>query len=136
MANDGEALVLWIPRPPDNANNRGHWTVANRVKRRYQAELTQRLGLRLMPGPPATCLSGVVLDSTWWTPFRRRHLDDDNAIRRLKPVIDWLVLARYLAGDAPADLHVARPTQLRATLPPDAPPLTSVRLTLTPSEVP
>jgi hypothetical protein len=32
-------IVLWIPRPPDNANNRGHWRIAHAAMLRLRGEL-------------------------------------------------------------------------------------------------
>jgi hypothetical protein len=40
----------------------------------------------------------------------------------------------YLAGDTPKQLQLVPPVQMRQHLPNEAPPLTSVRLTLTPQD--
>jgi hypothetical protein len=131
-----DPIVLWIPRPPDNANSRAHYGAALVVKRRYLRELDTRLAAKLLPAPPATPLSNATLQSHWFIEGRHRFLDQDNAIRRLKPVIDWLVAVDYLAGDTPAELQLVPPVQMRQHLPNDAPPLTSVRITLTPNSRP
>lgn len=125
-------IVLWIPRPPDNANNRGHWRKANTEKIKLLGELETRLAARLIPDPPAAPFAWAQLESHWFLGGRQRFLDQDNAVRRLKPVIDWLVRRRYLAGDTPLQLQLVPPVQLRQHLPNEAPPLSSVRLTLTP----
>lgn len=127
-----QALELWIPRPPDNANNRGHWSHATKEKRALHVELDTRVQARLIPNPPATPFASISLSSEWFTTGRQQTLDPDNAIRRLKPVIDWLVKRGYLAGDTPKEVSLTMPVQRRADPPKDAPPLSSVRLTLTP----
>lgn len=125
-----DPIVLWIPRPPDNANNRGHWRIAHEAMLRLRGELDDRLAVRLLPAPPARPLVSATLESHWYIEGRHRFLDQDNAVRRLKPVIDWLVAMRYLAGDTSAQLQLVPPVQMRQHLPTEAPPLTSVRLTL------
>lgn len=127
-----QTLVLWIPRPPDNANNRGHWSHATKEKRALHRELDTRLQARLIPKPPASPFSSASLTSEWFATGRQQLLDPDNAIRRLKPVIDWLVQEGYLAGDTPKELGLTMPVQRRADPPADAPPLSSVRITITP----
>lgn len=128
-------LVLWIPRPPDNANARGHWAKADRVRRTYQHELSKRLSARLLPPPPDRPSERVRISAIWYyQPPESRSLDEDNAQRRLKPAIDWLVRYGYLPDDNAAHVTWGPMTQLLDRPPADAPPLASVRLTLTPIE--
>jgi hypothetical protein len=132
MVPVNDPIVLWIPRPPDNANSRAHYGAALVVKRRYLRELDTRLAAKLLPAPPATPVARAQLESHWWTQGRSRHLDPDNATRRLKPVIDWLVSRGYLAGDTQERLAWVQPVQFRQHLPIEAPTLSSVRITITP----
>lgn len=126
-------MVLWIPRPPDNANARQHWGKAASVKRTYLRELAKRVSARLIPAPPATPIACARITAEWWyAPPTSRRLDEDNAVRRLKPVIDWLVTYGYLAGDTPDHVTSLPPIQTLGPPPREAPPLSSVRLTLTP----
>jgi hypothetical protein len=128
-----DPIVLWVPRPPDNANNRGHWRIAHAAMLRLRGELDRRLAAKLLPAPPATPLTPATLESHWYIEGRHRFLDQDNAVRRLKPIIDWLVAMDYLAGDTPAQLQIVPPVQFRQHLPTEAPPLSSVRITITPN---
>lgn len=123
-------LTLWIPVPPDNANAREHWAVAAKRKKTLIKQLDQRAAIRhhIPPAPdkPIACAEILV---EWYYPDMRWHLDPDNAIRRLKPVADWLVRNGYLAGDTmqhvrwlPVVEHVGMPT----------PEMCSVHLTITP----
>lgn len=128
------ALEFWLPCPPDNANNREHWAVANRKKREYMAELEQRRLMRHgFPALPPKPLLRARLDVVWHYPNRRHLLDDDNATRRLKPVRDYLVLAGYLVNDATANIEA---TPIAIAIGQPTPPLCSVRLTLTPIDTP
>lgn len=125
-------IVLWIPRPPNNANTHAHWSSLVSVKRRFHDELDTRLAAKLLPAPPAEPLAQAFLESHWWTLGRAKFLDPDNAIRRLKPVVDWIVARGYLAGDTPTHVAWVAPVQFRQHIPHDAPTLSSVRLKLTP----
>lgn len=129
----GDTIVLWLPKPPDNANTTLHHMVAAKRKRAYLRELDTRAQARLgFPAPPATPLRRVTIGVEWHYPNRRHLLDDDNAIRRLKPVADYLVRHGYLAGDTSAHVTWEKPTIcIGAT---SRPPLSTVRLTLTPTE--
>lgn len=123
-------LTLWLPAPPDNANDRDHWAAKNRKKKAYTRELDTRALTRVgIPPAPAKPLASVEILIEWHYPDGRWHLDPDNAIRRLKPAADWLVKNGYLAGDTsehvrwlPVVSHVGVPT----------PPLSTVRLTIRP----
>jgi hypothetical protein len=126
-------IVLWIPKPPDNAN--GSLKDSGRKKRREKhalwAELTQRLHARLLPGPPVRPIPFAHVDVAWHYPDRRWHIDPDNAQRRLKPVLDWLVEAGYLAGDTSDHVRLA---PIETIVGGDPPPLCTVRLTLFPMD--
>ena len=123
-------LVLWLPKPPDNANARLHWAAANRLKRRYQGELTTRRQAKLIPPPPPEPLARVTIEIEWHYPNRRHRLDDDNAIRRLKPAADWLVRHGYLVNDTADCVTWTKPEHVIGA---STPPLSTVRLTLLPA---
>lgn len=122
-------LVLWLPKPPDNANSREHWAVANRKKKAYWDQIRRRVQVQLIPPPPPAPFERAEVRVEWHYPDGRWHLDEDNAVRRLKPAFDWLVSNGYLAGDTPD--HLRRPPiEIRVREP--VPPLSTVRLTITP----
>ena len=124
-------IELWLPKPPDNANARHHWRKALTLKQAYQAELDGRRALGYhCPPPPAQPIARARLEVRYYH-GTKRLLDVDNAIRRLKPAIDWLVTNGYLAGDDPERLTWTIPEQIvdRAK---EAPPLTTVRVRLIP----
>lgn len=126
-------ISIWIPRPPDNANNRQHWAVAERQRKRYVDELDVRLNLRQFPQPPHKPFPYVSIASTWYVFGRHRSLDSDNATRRLKPVIDWLRRRGYFVDDSRLHCVVQTPVEVRDKPPHGVPLLSSVRLTLTPT---
>lgn len=107
----------------------------NRAKRAFWAELDQRAATRFhFPPPPALPLTRAVVTAEYFHPSRRHLLDTDNAIRRLKPAVDWLVRNAYLAGDRAEQLGWTIPTQVvlvPGASTPSLPDLCSVRLTLT-----
>lgn len=122
-------LVFWLPKPPDNANGRMHYMQANRLKKAYWEELRLRRAYGQIPPEPPTPFARATVLVEWHYPNGRNHLDPDNAIRRLKHTMDWLVANAYLAGDTgehvtwlPVATIVGAPT----------PALCTVRLTLTP----
>lgn len=123
-------IDLWIPRPPDNANNRAHWGTANREKRRYVEQLDERVAYGLIPAPKEKPIGHARIDVTWFVSGRKRMLDTDNAIRRLKPFVDWLVSRGYIAGDTPLELVWGPVEQVKRMPPEDAPPLSSVLVRL------
>jgi hypothetical protein len=121
-------MSLWVPAPADNANSREHWAVANKKKRAYWSQLEQRIAVGLIPKPPASPPDELVTALVeWHYPNRRHLLDGDNAIRRTKPVWDFLVKHGYLAGDTAAHLRVL-PVEIRVGEP--TPPMSSVKITL------
>ena len=122
-------ITLWLPKPPDNANGRQHWAVANRAKKRHWAELTERMQFRINPTPPKEPLQRVEIRAEWYAKRAQWAPDKDNIIRRLKPTIDWLVANDYLAGDTAAHVSWADPIVHVGVTPPL---LCTVRLTLTP----
>jgi hypothetical protein len=125
----GDMIELWLPKPPDNANARHHWKPATDLKKAFWDQLTmrQRIGYHL-PKPPAKPLDRARLEGCWFH-AANRFLDTDNAIRRLKPAIDWLVGNDYLLGDDPAHLVWTIPEQVHDK-PRTAPPMCTVRIRL------
>lgn len=125
------ALTLWLPKPPDNANARHAWRKATTLKKQYWDELSSRLRIGYhMPKAPARPIPKARLEATYYH-AANRFLDTDNAVRRLKPAIDWLVGNDYLVADDPAHLVWTIPEQIHDK-PRTAPPLCTVRLRLIP----
>lgn len=96
-------LTLWLPKPPDNANGRDHWAVANRKKKRFWAELDVRAAVQHLgfPRPPEQPIERALLFAEWFASRHQWAPDKDNITRRLKPAVDWLVANHYLVGDTP-----------------------------------
>jgi len=121
-------LVLWLPKPPDNANGRKHWAVALREKKALWAELDNRKRTKYhFEHQPYKPLRRVMLSVEWVADRAAWLPDKDNITRRLKPVVDWLVARHYLEGDT-AELvswadHVVRVGT-------DKPPLCTVKLSI------
>jgi hypothetical protein len=123
-----ESIVLWFPKPPDNANTKLHHMQMVRQKNAYKRELYVRTVAKLIPPPPAVPFLKSELEIAWHYPNRRHLLDDDNAIRRLKPVIDFLREGGYIAGDTSGHLRIL---PVETIIGAETPPCSTVRLTLT-----
>jgi hypothetical protein len=122
-------LTFWIPRPPDNANARGHSRVLNREKKKYWRELERRLHTNyFMPDPPPLPLARARIEATYHHINRNWMLDTDNAVRRLKPVVDFLVGWQFLVDDTPDHLEWTIPQQVIGVQ--TVPLLCSVRVVL------
>lgn len=128
-----QPIVLWIPKPPDNAQRQGHWSTALRAKKRLWRQLDERGRYRLIPPAPDHPLERFEVLVEWHYPNRRHLLDDDNVFRRLKPVMDWLVTNRYLMGDTSGHLTWRKPVTVIGA---ETPPMSTVRLTLIPNPIP
>lgn len=125
-------LKLFIPRPPDIANGRAHWAVVAREKRALWAQLQTRAQTRLgFPEKPPAPIARAEIGVVWHFLLPQHRPDPDNAIRRLKPVLDWLVLNDWLAGDSPDHVTITPPTFRRGFE--GLPPMCSVELTIAPT---
>src|SRR5690242_5225455 len=94
-----EGVRLVVPMPANLANRdsgRSHWRVRHTEKRRYWAMLDERQRCGLIPPPPATAFSRVRLSSVM---YLGGAMDEDNAMHRHKPVLDWLKTRGYIVDD-------------------------------------
>lgn len=126
-----DVIELWLPKPPDNANARHAWRKALSLKKHYWHQLDARLAIRYhFPPPPTHPIEKARIEVSFFH-SAKRFLDTENAMRRLKPAVDWLVGNGYLAGDDPAHLEWTIPVQIHDK-PRTAPPLCTVRVRLIP----
>jgi hypothetical protein len=99
-----EPIRLTVPLPPNLMNQRKHWRAKLRQKRAYWDTLNM-LGMdrsfqRPPKAPPAKARITVRL-------YVHNIMDPDNAMARLKWLLDWLSGSRYIADDAPHALEWA-----------------------------
>lgn len=92
--------VFRFPMPLNIANNSGrkrsHWAVTHNAKLQYWAVLDVLKRTGDVPPPPAEPWESVVIHSV----MRLGHaMDDDNAMRRHKWVLDWLKTRKYIVDD-------------------------------------
>lgn len=90
-----DAVRLVLPLPPNAANSRRHWRKALAEKKAYW----HRLGWTLLPSyslaPPKPFDPAYIsLHYYIWNP-----MDDDNAMHRAKPLLDWLK-GPYIVDDS------------------------------------
>jgi hypothetical protein len=88
-------MRLVVPLPPNAANSRRNWRVALRDKKRYWESLDLLKAARAFPAPQKPRRATIAATLYLWGP-----MDDDNALARVKPLLDWLVANEYLPGDS------------------------------------
>lgn len=99
VAPDGEPLVFVVPMPANQANRasgRSHWRVRDAERKAYHATLDTLRTLRCLPPPPAVPMAQAHVRSAM---VLGGAMDDDNAVARHKPLLDWLVRRGYVASD-------------------------------------
>lgn len=89
-------MRLVLPLPPNAANSRRSWRVALRDKKAYWGQCSLLLSARRVPLPPPVRPERVRLTAVL---YLHNFMDDDNAMARLKPVLDWLKGWGYIADD-------------------------------------
>lgn len=113
-----EPLRFVLPLPPALGNARMHWRVRQAEKKRYAVQLevarhAARVGLAgavfQFPKKPRRPIECALISAhlVMWNP-----MDDDNAMSRMKFLLDWLVRESYLADDRRTNLRwTGLPTQ-------------------------
>jgi Holliday junction resolvase RusA-like endonuclease len=100
-------IFLTLPLPPDRGNARGHWRVRYRKEQAWKVRFAvalQEYGA-VKPRHPLARVRLAVLVVT------KRAADLDNCAARIKPILDGLVRAGWLANDDPAHLTALTVTQ-------------------------
>ena len=90
-------LHITVPMPP-NIGNGGHyhWRTRDNQRKLYLATLDARQAAGLVPRPPKKPMTKARLRSVM---HLGAAMDDDNAMRRHKWVLDWLRTRGYIADD-------------------------------------
>jgi hypothetical protein len=94
-----DGVTTWkfiLPMPDNVANARVHWRDRSRLKKKYRARLDELQAAGLIPPPPAEPYARVTVRSLMRL---GNAMDDDNAIARHKPILDWLKTRGYIADD-------------------------------------
>jgi hypothetical protein len=95
-------LSITVPMPPNIANgSHGHWAVRDKQRKAYLKALDMWQLVKRIPPPPKQPLQRVSVDSVM---HLSRAMDQDNAMRRHKWVMDWLTTRGYIADDGPKHL--------------------------------
>ena len=95
-------LTLTVPMPPNLANARMHWRVRHKAKHDYWDRLDALYLLHQMPWPDAVPPERAAIKVRMYLGAR---MDHDNAMARLKFLLDWLVMSHYIADDSPKRLE-------------------------------
>ena len=88
-------MRLILPLPPNAANSRRHWRVVLRDKKAYWQSLDLLKASKALPRARKPVRAKIAATLYVWG-----LMDDDNALARLKPLLDWLVAHDYLPGDS------------------------------------
>lgn len=97
-------MILTVPMPPNITNRRHgstHWRRMYNEKEAYWTRLDQLQGAGILPPPPREAYPLTSLSSVM---FLGNAMDDDNAMARHKPLLDWLVTRGYLEDDRKKNL--------------------------------
>lgn len=97
-------MILTIPMPPNVTNRRQgstHWRRLYNDKQAYWARLDDLQGIGILPSPPSVPYRLASIASTM---FLGCAMDDDNAMGRHKPVLDWLKTRGYIQDDRKKNL--------------------------------
>jgi hypothetical protein len=94
--NRSPAFVIDFPMPDNLANSRTHWRTRSRLKKKYRAQLDELQNAGLIAPPPRHPLAHVTIRSVMQL---GNPMDDDNAIARHKPILDWLKTRGYIVDD-------------------------------------
>ena len=94
----GSPLTLTVPLPPNLANSRMHWRVKLNRKKAYWELLDMLKSAGALPRvphdlPPTKTRVAATL-------YLFAPMDDDNAMARVKWILDWFVKNAYLRGDS------------------------------------
>lgn len=91
-------LRLSVPMPPVATNRRSGngWRKVHREKKSYAKQLDELQAAGLIPPPPVVPWPRTVIRSVM---HLGSAMDDDNAMARHKPLIDWLKTRGYIADD-------------------------------------
>lgn len=97
-------MKIVAPLPPNIANGRMHWRVKLNRKHAYHETLDMLAAARQIPAPPPEPPRQATISAKL---YLYSHMDDDNAMGRVKWFLDWLVTNGYLAGDSRKHLRWA-----------------------------
>ena len=89
-------IVIVAPMPDNIANARVHWRERDKLKKQYAARLDDMQGAGLIPEPPKTPFAKASIRSTMQL---GNAMDEDNAMARHKPLLDWLKTRGYIVDD-------------------------------------
>jgi hypothetical protein len=102
-------LTLTLPMPPNMANGRGHWRTKNRERLAYLDQCKALWYARQLPAVPLPIPRAVTLGSTL---YLWAHMDDDNALARIKHAADFLTWAGYIVDDKRPHCRFTIPEQV------------------------
>src|SRR5687767_1865087 len=98
-------MKITLPLPPNMGNSRMHWRTKHRKRLDYLAAC-DAIGPRVRPRQ----LSELV--ELRATLYLGNHMDDDNALARLKWPVDWLKTRGHLVDDGRKHCRMTIPEQV------------------------
>ena len=96
------AITMTVPMPPNVANARQHWRVKHNSKQEYWGKLNVLQASGLLPKPPYPTPHRSLIHARM---FLGAPMDHDNALARMKFLLDWLRAERYIFDDSPKCLE-------------------------------
>ena len=97
--SDPDVLVFTFPMPDKclYANGRGHWATKSKAKKALWAMCDILVHGKILPKRPKKPWNKAIVTSRMTVGAMH---DEDNAINRHKPILDWLVKRGYLVDDS------------------------------------
>ena len=92
-------IQLTVPMPPNVTNRRSggsHWRTIYREKQQFSKTLDALQAAGILPPPPPLPFRKAMVISVM---YLGAAMDDDNAMARHKPVMDWLKTRGYIVDD-------------------------------------
>ena len=96
MADDTLTFTFPMPDRMLYANGRAHWAVKSKVKNALWATCDRLVLGEVLPDPPKAPWTKATVRSVMTVGAMH---DDDNAMNRHKPILDWLVTRGYVVDD-------------------------------------
>ena len=90
-------IVIVAPMPDNpNATKRGNWKKRDSIRKKYFARLDELQNCGLIPAPPKFPFEKATVRSVM---HLGHGMDEDNAMRRHKELMDWLKTRGYIVDD-------------------------------------
>jgi hypothetical protein len=89
-------IVAPMPENPQRHGKSNNWRARDQLRKKYFARLDELQAVGLLPAPPQTPFQKATIHSVM---NLGGAMDEDNAMFRHKPLLDWLKTRGYIVDD-------------------------------------